>query len=120
MKKSILPGLLTLVYFLLAGCQSSQPFQPILKIDGSTAKVSTSKTTQVLDKLYMAQLRRSPMALTYFGYDEGKDQWDDLSEKAALNTQVLLKQQWDTINALDTQGLDSQSALNIRLFKVML
>ncbi len=100
------------VVTLLASCGKSETDAPEL--------TPSQAATALFDKLYMEQVRLSPVQLTQLGIKEQYGLWDDLSKDAANKKNGLLIQQLEHLNQLDAATLDNQTQLSLRLFKQQL
>ncbi|MDG0969084.1 MAG: DUF885 domain-containing protein [Porticoccaceae bacterium] len=112
MKKRLLCTLALVLALVSASCQKeSNSLSP-----KESNVMSSDQIIQLLDQMYMRELRESPQSMTYLGMRERYGEWDDISDKAKDKRLKMVKNHLAKINSIDLSMANASTKLSIRMF----
>jgi uncharacterized protein (DUF885 family) len=125
MQKSYISTLL-LAAVLLGSCTSQPPAQTQNTQKENNAGVrqeqvqttESEKANAFFERVYNAQVDRSPMQQTQLGIKKDQDKWDDLSEAAAIEENEIVKANLKYLrDSINFNALDESTKLSYRIFE---
>jgi uncharacterized protein (DUF885 family) len=115
---------LLLLLFLTGACTSPQSSQtetstaPVPDYSQEQIAAESQRANDFFERTFQQALERSPMLKTQMGIKTDQDQWDDLSDAAALREQQMLQANLQFLrDSLDFNALDESTKLSYKIWE---
>ncbi len=110
-------GLMLLVAGLCS-CAGPTPNSKPAESRALISQMENSIANKLFDDAFNELLDRSPQQQSYLGFRDKYDQWDDISDDYARETQQIVERQWREIQrSVDYERLDEDTKLSYQLFE---
>ena len=98
--------------------ETSQTQPTAVKSEQDSAQTESQRLATFFERSFEEDLKRSPLFQSYLGKKWDYDKWDDISE-AEVDAQIAIaKERLSTLESFDTQKLNEQEKLSLRLYKL--
>ncbi|NDW20828.1 DUF885 domain-containing protein [Alteromonas hispanica] len=98
--------------------ETSQTQPTAVKSEKDSAQTESQRLAAFFERSFEEDLKRSPLFQSYLGKKWDYDKWDDISE-AEVDAQIAIaKERLSTLESFDTQKLNEQEKLSLRLYKL--
>ncbi|WP_157812652.1 DUF885 family protein [Alteromonas sp. MB-3u-76] len=98
--------------------ETSQTQPTAVKSEKDSAQTESQRLAAFFERSFEEDLKRSPLFQSYLGKKWDYDKWDDISEAEVDEQIAIAKERLSTLESFDTQKLNEQENLSLRLYKL--